>query len=303
MTEHAIAFHCGYAAIVGRPNVGKSTLLNRILGQKIAITSPRPQTTRHKIIGIKTGPHGQAVYVDTPGIHRGGKRAINRYMNKAARSSLAGVDVVVFVVDAARWTEQDADVLQSLAALDVPVIAAVNKIDTLAEKGLLLPYLQRLAEKFNFAAIVPLSARKGDNVDKLEAEVTSRLPQGEALFPEDQVTDRSQRFIAAELIREKLMRRLGEELPYAVTVEIEQFTVEGGMFRIHAVIWVEKEGQKAIVIGKGGAMLKEIGRHAREDMEKIFDAKVFLETWVRVKEGWSEDERLLRKLGYDEREL
>lgn len=303
MTEHAIAFHCGYTAIVGRPNVGKSTLLNRILGQKIAITSPRPQTTRHKIIGIKTGPHGQAVYVDTPGIHRGGKRAINRYMNKAARSSLAEVDVVVFVVDATRWTEQDADVLRSLAALDVPVVAAVNKIDTLAEKGLLLPYLQRLAEKFNFAAIVPLSARKGDNVDKLEAEVTSRLPQGEALFPEDQVTDRSQRFIAAELIREKLMRRLGEELPYAVTVEIEQFTVEGSMFRIHAVIWVEKEGQKAIVIGKGGAMLKEIGRHAREDMEKIFDAKVFLETWVRVKEGWSEDERLLRKLGYDEREL
>lgn len=303
MTEHAIAFHCGYAAIVGRPNVGKSTLLNRILGQKIAITSPRPQTTRHKIIGIKTGPHAQAVYVDTPGIHRGGKRAINRYMNKAARSSLADVDVVVFVVDATRWTEQDDDVLRSLTALDVPVIAAVNKIDTLAEKGLLLPYLQRLAEKCNFAAVVPLSARKGDNVDQLEAEVTSRLPPGEALFPEDQVTDRSQRFIAAELIREKLMRRLGEELPYAVTVEIEQFTVEGSMFRIHAVIWVEKEGQKAIVIGKGGAMLKEIGRHAREDMEKIFDAKVFLETWVRVKEGWSEDERLLRKLGYDEREL
>jgi len=303
MTEQAPAFRCGYAAIVGRPNVGKSTLLNRILGQKIAITSPRPQTTRHKIIGIKTEAHGQAIYVDTPGIHRGGKRAINRYMNKAARSSLADVDVVVFVVDATRWTEQDEDVLQGLAGSEAPVIAALNKIDTLAEKGLLLPYLQRLAEKFNFAAIVPLSARKGDNVDQLEAEVMARLPEGEAMFPEDQVTDRSQRFIAAELIREKLMRRLGEELPYAVTVEIEQFAVEGNMFRIHAVIWVEKEGQKAIVIGKGGAMLKEIGQRAREDMEKIFDAKVFLETWVRVKEGWSEDERLLRKLGYDEREL
>lgn len=303
MTDQATAFRCGYAAIVGRPNVGKSTLLNRILGQKIAITSPRPQTTRHKIIGIKTEPHGQAVYIDTPGIHRDGKRAINRYMNKAARSSLTDVDVVVFVVDSTRCTEQNDDVLQSLATLEVPVIAAVNKIDTLAEKGLLLPYLQKLAEKFHFASIVPLSARKGDNVDKLEAEVMARLPEGEALFPENQVTDRSQRFIAAELIREKLMRRLGEELPYAVTVEIEQFTVEGNMFRIHAVIWVEKEGQKAIVIGKGGAMLKEIGQRAREDMEKIFDAKVFLEIWVRVKEGWSEDERLLRKLGYDEREL
>ena len=303
MSETTVPFRCGYAAIVGRPNVGKSTLLNRILGQKIAITSSRPQTTRHNVIGIKTEAHGQAVYVDTPGIHRGGKRAINRYMNKAARSSLADVDVVVLVVDATRWTEEDADVLQSLAALEAPVIAAVNKIDTLEQMGLLLPYLQRLAGKFAFAAIVPLSARKGDNVDKLEAEVLARLPVGAALFPDDQVTDRSQRFIAAELIREKLMRRLGEELPYAVTVEIEQFVVDGAMLRIHAVIWVEKEGQKAIVIGKGGAMLKEIGQRAREDMEKIFDAKVFLETWVRVKEGWSEDERLLRKLGYDDREL
>ena len=303
MPEHSKTFRCGFAAIIGRPNVGKSTLLNRILGQKIAITSPRPQTTRHKIIGIKTQSDGQAVYVDTPGMHRGAKRAINRYMNKAARSSLADVDVVVLVVDATRWTEQDEDVLRSVSTLEAPVIAAVNKVDTLAEKTELLPYLQRLAEKFKFAAIVPLSARKGDNVDKLEGEVLSRLPEGELLFPEDQVTDRSQRFLAAELIREKLMRRLGEELPYAVTVEIEQFTVDGEMFRIHAVIWVEKDGQKAIVIGKGGAMLKEIGQHAREDMEKIFGAKVFLETWVRVKEGWSEDERLLRSLGYDDREL
>lgn len=303
MSENHSPFHCGYAAIVGRPNVGKSTLLNRILGQKIAITSPRPQTTRHKIVGIKTDARSQAIYVDTPGIHRGGKRAINRYMNKAARSSLADVDVVVFVIDAARWTAQDDDVLQGLVTLEAPVIAAVNKVDVLAQKETLLPYLEQLVQKFNFAAIVPLSARKGDNVERLEAEVRARLPEAPALFPEDQVTDRSQRFIAAELIREKLMRRLGEELPYAVTVEIEQFAIEGNLFRIHAVIWVEKEGQKAIVIGKGGAVLKEIGQHAREDMEKIFDAKVFLETWVRVKEGWTEDERLLRKLGYDDREL
>ncbi len=303
MSENPTPFHCGYAAIIGRPNVGKSTLLNRILGQKIAITSPRPQTTRHKILGIKTEATGQAIYVDTPGIHRGGKRAINRYMNKAARSTVAEVNVVVLVVDATRWTDEDESILQGLAAQEAPVIVAVNKVDMLADKEALLPYIKTLAEKFNFAAIVPLSARKGDNVDRLEAEVLSRLPEGEALFPEDQVTDRSQRFIAAELIREKLMRRLGEELPYAITVEIEKFAVEGGLFRIHAVIWVEKDSQKAIVIGKGGSMLKEIGQHAREDMEKIFDAKVFLETWVRVKEGWSEDERLLRKLGYDDREL
>ncbi len=303
MSENPTTFRCGYAAIIGRPNVGKSTLLNRILGQKIAITSPRPQTTRHKIIGIKTEAAGQAVYVDTPGIHRGGKRAINRYMNKAARSSVAEVDVVVLVVDATRWTDEDDSILQGLAAQEAPVIVAVNKVDMLADKEALLPYIKTLAEKFNFAAIVPLSARKGDNIEGLEAEVLARLPEGEALFPEDQVTDRSQRFIAAELIREKLMRRLGEELPYAITVEIEKFAVEGGLFRIHAVIWVEKDSQKAIVIGKGGSMLKEIGQHAREDMEKIFDAKVFLETWVRVKEGWSEDERLLRKLGYDDREL
>lgn len=303
MSEDPTPFRCGYAAIIGRPNVGKSTLLNRILGQKIAITSPRPQTTRHKIIGIKTEAAGQAVYVDTPGIHRGGKRAINRYMNKAARSSVAEVDVVVLVVDATRWSDEDDSILQGLAAQEAPVIVAVNKVDMLADKEALLPYIKTLAEKFNFAAIVPLSARKGDNIERLEAEVLARLPEGEALFPEDQVTDRSQRFIAAELIREKLMRRLGEELPYAITVEIEKFAVEGGLFRIHAVIWVEKDSQKAIVIGKGGSMLKEIGQHAREDMEKIFDAKVFLETWVRVKEGWSEDERLLRKLGYDDREL
>ncbi len=303
MPEQITSFRCGYAAIIGRPNVGKSTLLNRILGQKIAITSPRPQTTRHKIIGIKTDAAGQVVYVDTPGIHRGGKRAINRYMNKAARSSVADVDVVVLVLDATRWTEEDESILQGLTAQEAPVIAVVNKVDKLADKDVLLPYLKKLAEKFNFAAIVPLSARKGDNVEGLEAEVLARMPEGEAMFPEDQVTDRSQRFIAAELIREKLMRRLGEELPYALTVEIEKFAVEGNLFRIHAVIWVEKASQKAIVIGKGGAMLKEIGQRAREDMEKIFDAKVFLETWVKVKEGWSEDERLLRQLGYDEREL
>jgi len=295
-------FRCGFAAIIGRPNVGKSTLLNCIVGQKITITSSRPQTTRHKILGIKTLPAGQIVYVDTPGLHRGGKSAINRYMNRTAKTAMIDVDVVVWVIEALRWTEGEQDILTGLAKTAAPVILAVNKVDKIDDKGALLPFLQEVAQKRVFAAIVPLSARGGDNVDRLEAEVLALLPEGVALFPEDQVTDRSERFLAAELVREKLMRRLGEELPYAVTVQIEEFSEQNGVLHIHAVIWVEKESQKSIVIGKGGAMLKELGRRARVSMEQVFGAKVFLKTWVRVKESWSEDERLLRQLGYDDKE-
>lgn len=295
-------FRCGFAAIIGRPNVGKSTLLNCIVGQKITITSSRPQTTRHKILGIKTLPAGQIVYVDTPGLHRGGKSAINRYMNRTAKTAMIDVDVVVWVIEALRWTEGEQDILTGLAKTAAPVILAVNKVDKIDDKGALLPFLQEVAQKRVFAAIVPLSARGGDNVDRLEAEVLALLPEGAALFPEDQVTDRSERFLAAELVREKLMRRLGEELPYAVTVQIEEFSEQNGVLHIHAVIWVEKESQKSIVIGKGGAMLKELGRRARVSMEQVFGAKVFLKTWVRVKESWSEDERLLRQLGYDDKE-
>jgi len=295
-------YRCGFAAIVGRPNVGKSTLLNRIIGQKITITSSRPQTTRHKILGIKTSPEGQIIYVDTPGIHRGGKSAINRYMNRTAKSAMNDVDVVVWIIEALRWSEGEQDILLSLSRNKAPVILVVNKVDKMADKKALLPFLLEVAAKREFAAIVPLSARSGDNVEGLETEVVARLPVGVALFPEDQVTDRSERFLAAELVREKLTRRLGEELPYAVTVQIEEFSERNGVLHIHAVIWVEKDGQKAIVIGKGGAVLKEIGRRARVSMEQAFGAKVFLKTWVRVKESWSEDERLLRQLGYDDKE-
>ena len=295
-------FRCGFAAIIGRPNVGKSTLLNRIVGQKLTITSSRPQTTRHKILGIKTLPQGQVVYVDTPGLHRAGKSAINRYMNRTAKSALADVDVVLWVIEALRWTDEDQDILAALAVTETPVIVVVNKVDKASDKTALLPFLDELAHKREFMEIIPLSARSGDNVERLENLVMSYMPEGEAFFPEDQVTDRSERFLAAELLREKLMRRLGEELPYAVTVQVEEFSEQNGVLHIHAVIWVEKESQKAIVIGKGGDVLKEIGRRARISMEQTFDAKVFLKTWVRVKESWSEDERLLRQLGYDDRE-
>jgi GTP-binding protein Era len=295
-------FRSGFAAIIGRPNVGKSTLLIRIVGQKVTITSPRPQTTRYKILGIKSLPEGQIVYVDTPGLHRAGKSAINRYMNRTAKSALIDVDVVVWVIEALRWQEEEQDILTGLAQTAAPVILVINKVDKLEEKSALLPFLQEMAQKREFAEIIPLSARSGDNVERLEAAVMALLPEGVALYPEDQVTDRSERFLAAELLREKLMRRLGEELPYAVTVQIEQFAEQNGVLHIHAVIWVEKESQKAIVIGKGGAVLKEVGRRARVSMEQAFGAKVFLKTWVRVKESWSEDERLLRQLGYDDKE-
>jgi GTPase len=298
----AMTFRCGFAAIIGRPNVGKSTLLNRIVGQKLTITSSRPQTTRHKILGIKTSPEGQAIYVDTPGLHRAGKSAINRYMNRTAKSALGGVDAVLWVIEALRWTEEDQDILAALADTAAPVILVINKVDKVEDKAALLPFLQEVAQKREFVALIPLSARGGDNVERLETLVMSLLPEGAAFFPEDQVTDRSERFLAAELLREKLMRRLGEELPYAVTVQLETFSEQNGVLHIHAVIWVEKESQKAIVIGKGGAVLKEIGQRARISMEQAFGAKVFLKTRVRVKESWSEDERLLRQLGYDDKE-
>lgn len=297
MTEQNV-HHCGLIAIVGRPNVGKSTLMNRILGQKISITSHKPQTTRHRILGIHTTAAFQAVFVDTPGLHLNAKRAMNRYMNRAASTSLEGVDVVLFVVDAGRWTDEDANVLERLRGLDVPVLLVVNKVDRLNDKAELLPRLQALSGKMDFAEVVPLSALKGDNVEAIENVIARYLPESEPMFPEEQITDRSSRFMAAEIVREKLMRRLGKELPYALTVEIEQFKEDDGMLDIAALIWVERASQKKIVIGKGGTGLKEVGRQAREDMERLFDAKVFLRLWVKVKEGWSDDERALHSLGY-----
>ncbi len=291
-------FRCGYIALVGRPNVGKSTLLNRILGQKISITSRRPQTTRHRVLGIKSQPAAQLIYVDTPGIHDFSGRAMNRHMNRTASSVLQDVDVVVFLVDGLHWTADDDLVLKKLGQITSPVILAVNKIDLLGNREELLPRLQTLSEKYRFLHIIPISAGKGDNVEELEAAIERLLPQAPPLFPEDQVTDRSVRFLAAELVREKLFRKLGKELPYGLTVEIEQFKSDTNITHIHALIWVERKSQKYIVIGKQGRMLKEVGIEARRDIEALIDGKVNLKLWVKVKEGWADDERALHSLGY-----
>jgi GTP-binding protein Era len=298
----AASFHCGYIALVGRPNVGKSTLLNRILGQKISITSRRPQTTRHSILGIKTHAHAQLVYVDTPGIHDNAGRAMNRFMNRTAGAALADVDVVVFIVEALRWLPDDDLVLKKLAGLGCPVILAVNKIDTLASRELLLPELDTLSRRFDFAEIIPVSASKGTNVAALEAAIEALLPEGPPYFPEDQITDRSERFLVAELIREKLFRRLARELPYGLTVEVEAFRRESRITHIHALIWVERQSQKNIVIGRQGALLKEVGQQARREIEALIGGKVNLKLWVKVKEGWADDERALRSLGYGQDE-
>ncbi len=299
MSETPISTRCGYVAIVGRPNVGKSTLLNHILGQKISITSRKPQTTRHRILGIKTEGEMQAIYVDTPGIHREGEKALNRYMNRAATDSVKEVDVVVFVVDGLKWTDGDEWVLSKLARVKEPVILVVNKVDQIEEKHRLLPHLQTLAQKREFAAIIPVSALRGQQLPELEAEVAKHLPVHPFQYDADQVTNRSQRFIAAEIVREKIMRQLGQEIPYDLTVEIEQFAWEDNCWHIAAVILVERAGQKAIVIGKGGARLKKVGIDARVDLEKMLEQKVMLKLWVKVKSGWSDDERALRSLGYD----
>ncbi|ARU94949.1 GTPase Era [Tatumella citrea] len=297
MSEQAT--HCGFIAIVGRPNVGKSTLLNQLLGQKISITSRKPQTTRHRIMGIDTRDNYQAIYVDTPGLHMEEKRAINRLMNKAASSSIGDVELVIFVVEGTRWTDDDEMVLGKLKAGKAPVVLAINKIDNLQDKSILLPHIQMLSQKMDFLDVVPVSAEHGNNVDTIASIVHKHLPEADHHFPEDYVTDRSQRFMASEIIREKLMRFLGAELPYSVTVEIEQFVNnERGGYDIHGLILVEREGQKKMVIGNKGAKIKTIGIEARKDMEQMFEVKVHLELWVKVKSGWADDERALRSLGY-----
>ncbi|PID41896.1 MAG: GTPase Era [Proteobacteria bacterium] len=291
---------CGFVAIAGRPNVGKSTLLNRILGQKVSITSKKPQTTRHQILGIKTGDETQVVYVDTPGMHKKEERAINRYMNRAAGAALKDVDLVVFMIDRTLWTDEDQMVLENIRKTRSPVILVVNKVDQLKDKSALLPFIQSISEKYNFAEIIPLSAEKGDNVDALEKEITGRMPESIHYYPEDQVTDRSSRFLAAELVREKVMRQLGEEVPYSVAVEIEEFKVAEKLITVSALILVERAGQKKIVIGHKGEQLKIIGRDARIDMERIFGCKVMLNLWVKVKSGWADSDRALKSLGYND---
>ncbi|HGJ5877168.1 MAG TPA: GTPase Era [Arsenophonus sp.] len=291
--------YCGFVAVVGRPNVGKSTLLNQLLGQKVSITSRKPQTTRHRIIGIETEDNYQTIYVDTPGLHIEEKRAINRLMNRAASSSIRDVELVIFLVEGTHWTKDDEMVINKLCHLHCPVLLVINKIDNVTDKTSLLPHIEFLSKQMNFLDIIPISTKKGIGIDIITKIVRQHMPEAAHHFPADYITDRSQRFMAAEIIREKLMRFLGDELPYAVTVEIEQFVVnERNGYNINGLILVERDGQKKMVIGNKGSKIKKIGIEARIDMEKLFATKVHLELWVKVKAGWADDERALCSLGY-----
>lgn len=293
-----MSYHSGYAVLAGRPNVGKSTLLNRLLGQKVAITSHKPQTTRHRISGIRSEDDGQIVFVDTPGIHDRGDKAMNFYLNRTAHSALQDVDMVVFVVQAMAWTEEDERVLKAIEKTGVPTIAAVNKVDLISKKEELLPFMQELAARHDFVEMIPVSANDGDNIDALAETVMKRLPPGEPIFPDDQISDRSERFFAAELLREQLIRRYHQELPYAVTVEIEQFEEQDGRYNIGAVIWVERDSQRVILLGKGGLAMKETATAARKAMNDFFQTRVHLEVWIKVKKSWSSDQASMVKLGY-----
>ncbi|KTD16402.1 GTPase Era [Legionella jordanis] len=291
--------YCGYIALVGRPNVGKSTLLNRILHQKLSITSTKPQTTRHSILGIQTLGDYQYVYVDTPGIHQGSKKVMNRMMNKTAKSVLRDVDVIAFIVDGTHWTDEDDYVLRLIKQAHIPCLLLINKVDKISDKSQLLPWIEKISQMHQFAAVIPISAKTGAQVDHLEEELKKYLPEGPHLFADDQFTDRPIRFLCAELLREKIFRLCGQELPYATTVEIESFKDEGNLLRIHALILVEKDNHKRIIIGEKGQKLKEMATTARMDMEKLLGKKVFLQCWCKVKSGWADDERLLKQLGYD----
>ena len=292
------AFRSGYAAILGRPNVGKSTLLNRLLGQKLSITSRRPQTTRHRILGIKTAPTHQVVYVDTPGIHRGGGSALSRYMNRSAMTAMDSGDVVVFVIEAARWREGDDRVLDRLRETRFPVVVAINKVDLISDKSKLLPYMAEVSRRTGFDELIPLSARRGTNTDLLETRIVNRLPRGELLYPSDRSSDRNERFLSAELIREQLTRRLNQELPYRLSVEIERFSDAADLVRISAIVWVERRSHKPIVVGKEGATLKSVGTRARREIETMLGRRAHLDLWVKVKTGWSDDEQALNRMGY-----
>jgi GTP-binding protein Era len=291
---------CGVIAIVGRPNVGKSTLLNHLLGQKLSITSRKPQTTRNQVLGVRTDGHLQFIFVDTPGLHLGQSKAINQAMNKAASSALNGVDLILFLCDRAKWTEEDEFVMSLIAQQSCPAALVVNKVDLIQDQSTLLPFIEGLSSRFEFDAVLPVSALRSRGLDELVKYLERHVPEGPHLFPEDQITDRSQRFLAAELVREKIIRQLGDELPYAAAVEIESFSEDDrGVLHIHALILVERDGQKKILIGESGDRLKSIGTSARKDMERAFDSKVMLKLWVKVKSGWSDDARALKTLGLD----
>jgi GTP-binding protein Era len=291
-------FRAGYLAIVGCPNVGKSTLMNRLIGAKLSITSSKAQTTRHRIHGILTTDDCQYVFVDTPGVQAQHRTALNRAMNRTVTGALADVDVILFVIDAKRWRSEDREVLARLPA-DRPIVLVINKVDRLTDKNALLPLMAAIASEYAFADIVPVSAEKGENLDTLLKVAGKHLPEAPPIFSPDELTDRSERFLAAELLREKLFRNLGEELPYGIAVEIEKYEEVDGVRRIHAAVIVDRDAHKAIVIGKGGERLKRIASDARKDMEKLFGGKIWLETWVKVKSGWADDERALKSLGYE----
>ena len=292
------SFRTGYLAVVGRPNVGKSTLTNRLVGAKVSITSRKAQTTRHRIHGVLTTADSQFVFVDTPGFQKRHRNALNRLMNRSVTQTLADVDVVLFLVEAGRWGVGEQDIVKLLPR-DRPVVLVANKVDRLGDRATVLPFLEMVSKEFAFADIVPVSAERGENLDELLKTVGKYLPVAPPVFEADDITDRSERFLAAELLREKVFRNLGEELPYGIAVEIEKFEQEGDLRRIHAAVIVDKPAHKGIVIGKSGELLKRISTDARKDMEALFGGKVWLETWVKVKSGWADDERALRSLGYE----
>lgn len=291
--------HAGLVALAGRPNVGKSTLLNALVGEKVSIVTPRPQTTRHRIVGLRNEAGVQIAFVDTPGIHSGGKRALNRVMNRTAAASLQGVDLCLLLVEAGHWQDEDTLALERAKAARAPLGLVVNKMDRVRPRDKLLPFLQSVSQRHDFAFVVPVSASRQENLETLLTEVRNRLPEAPFLYDPEQITDRSQRFLAAELVREKLTLALQQELPYSLTVEIEKYSEENDVLHIGAVIWVERENHKAIVIGAKGAVLKKVGSQARIDLERRLGRKVFLQLWVKLKEGWVDDDRALRSLGYE----
>ena len=292
--------NCGFVALIGRPNVGKSTLMNHLLKQKISITSRKPQTTRHRILGINTTDAGQAIYMDTPGMHNNESKALNRYLNRTAETTLLGVDVIVWLIDGLSWHEYDEVIFKKLEQAGLPVILAVNKVDKVKDKDEILAFFAEAQHKFPFEHLVPISALKRTNLDELESLIMQLLPEQNLIYPEDQITDRPERFLAAEIIREKLTRRLGDEVPYALTVEMERYEEHENLTKIYAIIWVERLGQKTIVIGKDGEMLKSVGTDARIDIEKLIDQKVYLQLWVKVKKNWSDNERAMQSLGFND---
>lgn len=290
---------CGFVAIVGRPNVGKSTLLNALIGKKISIISPKPQTTRNQILGIKTTGETQIVYIDTPGLHDAEKRAMNRYMNRLANAVILDADVIVFIIEATRWLSDDELVLKKVMDANVPVILAINKIDKLNDKKDILPLIEKYSAKYHFAHIIPISAKRKENLESLQKTLLNMMPEGPHLFPDEQITDKNERFQVGEIIREKVIRATEQELPYSTTVVVELMKEEGKLVEISAIIWVEREGQKPIVIGKNGERLKTIGTAARKDIVKLLEKKVFLRLWVKVKSDWTDDEKALGSLGFE----